>query len=94
MSAQRILSRDSFQAYLELSIKLFKTHVIGVNTSNSLDMLMIMACVGKTNEQSKANCRANDAPASERHASLYVSFFRESQLSKKGDKHNPKKTRP
>ena len=49
MSAQRILSRESFQKYLELSIELFKTHVIGVNTSNSLDMLMIMARVGKTN---------------------------------------------
>jgi hypothetical protein len=48
-------TRESFPAYLELSIKLFKAHVIGVDTGNSLCMVMIMARIHETDKKSKTD---------------------------------------
>jgi hypothetical protein len=85
-------SRESFPAYLELSIKFVEAHVIGVDTGNSLCMVVIMAMTGvcETDKKSKTDSRANDALASERHGSYIcplqtgqiVSFHRKKGMGK------------
>ena len=54
-------------AYLELSVKLVKAQTVKIDAARTLHMLMLVARECETNQERKADSRADNALSSERH---------------------------